>query len=239
MAYLIMAGYGAVTFVVLIILMKIFPIVIPKIFDESKWKVKHEIVLIMVIIFFIGVGNFLYTKFIFDFPKNWLKGLLLFEFYTLSVGIIPVVILVMVSRISMLKKNLKAAKNVNESISRTTVEETKNKLITITSDNKNEILKLKPEEFIVAKAEGNYMDVFYTKEDGVKNKMFRSSLKKMKENFFSEHPFFQCHRAYLINIDKITKAEGNSQGFLLNIEYLDFQVPVSRSYVNKFKAIFN
>jgi len=61
----------------------------------------------------------------------------------------------------------------------------------------------------------------------------------MQATFFSNHPFFQCHRAYIINIEKVKKAEGNSQGFLLDIEGLDFKIPVSRNYVGKFKSVFN
>lgn len=238
-AYLVMAGYGGVTFVVLIFLMKVFPIVIPRIFDEKNWKVKQEILLILTIIFFIGIGNMIYSKIIFDFPKSWLKGFILFELYTLAVGVIPVIVLVMVSQINMLKKNLKAAASVNEKIQTTKATEKNHETIKITSDNKNEVLNLAPANFLLAKSEGNYIDIFYVDEEEVEKKMFRSSLKKMKENFLNDLPFFQCHRAFIINLEKVKKAEGNSQGFLLDMEGMDFKVPVSRNYVNKFKALFN
>jgi len=174
-AYFILAGYGGVTFIVLVVLMKVFPLIIPKIFDEKDWRVKHEILMLITIIFFIGVGNLVYTKVLFDYPKDWLMGLLRFEAYTLSIGIIPIITIVMTSQITMLKKNLKSAAEVNKKINNTSNEVSRQQLITITSENKNEVLNISPNDLLMVKSEGNYVDLFYKEDAEVSKKMFRSS----------------------------------------------------------------
>lgn len=237
--FLFLLGYGVVTFVVLTLILKVFPLISPKIFHEKNWKVKHEIVLLISIIFFIGIGNLIYTKILFDYPSNLLKGFLLFEMYTLSIGTIPIITLVMLSQIRLLKKNLRSAAQVNKQINVKSRDIDEEEKITITSNNKNEMLSISPSNLLAIKSEGNYVDLFYKDESKIYKKMFRSSLKRMQENYFSKQPFFQCHRAYIINTNMVKKAEGNSQGFLLEIDGLEFKIPVSRNYVTKFKTIFN
>ena len=51
-------------------------------------------------------------------------------------------------------------------------------------------------------------------------------------------PFIvRCHRAYLVNLRRVTKVDGNSQGCRLRLEGCADEVPVSRSYVKKVQAL--
>jgi DNA-binding LytR/AlgR family response regulator len=59
--------------------------------------------------------------------------------------------------------------------------------------------------------------------------MFRSTLKKM-EGQLQAYPFFyRCHRAYIVNMNKVVHISGNAQGFKLHLAGLDDTIPVSRS----------
>ncbi len=59
------------------------------------------------------------------------------------------------------------------------------------------------------------------------------------ENQLSAYPnIFRCHRAYLVNMFKIEKVTGNSQGYLLSFRESDLKVPVSRKQTNSFNACY-
>ncbi|MGG6496574.1 UNVERIFIED_CONTAM: LytTR family transcriptional regulator, partial [Bacteroidetes bacterium 56_B9] len=47
----------------------------------------------------------------------------------------------------------------------------------------------------------------------------------------------RCHRAFLVNIRMVVKVDGNSQGYKLNLEGCEEDVPVSRAYAKEVKAL--
>lgn len=236
----VLLGYGIVTLVLLIMNVFMVPAVFPSWFCEEKWTVKKEILYIGFILFTIGVGNFIYSNIIFHSQFLSFKGFFLFQFYTLVIGILPVSLLVMSTYIRLLKRNLRAAGAINKNISTKEqkgigIGESK---LSFSSTNKGEMLHIAGKDFLVAIAEGNYVDIYYTEKGIIKNMMLRSTLKKMAQENLSNSPYFRCHRAYIVNMDKVLKAEGNSQGFLLDIQGLDFKIPVSRSFVKPLKEKF-
>lgn len=236
----ILFGYGIVTFTVLVLNVFMIPAIFPSWFREEKWTVKREILYIGFILFTIGAGNFVYSNIIFHNQFLSFKGFLLFQFYTLVIGILPVSMLVMSTYIRLLKRNLKAAGAINKNIS--TKEPNSRGIgeseLSFSSTNKGEMLQIAGKDFLVAIAEGNYVKVFYLEKEEIKNIMLRNTLKKIIQETLYKPPYFRCHRAYIVNIDKVLKAEGNSQGFLLDIQGLDLKIPVSRSFVKAFKERF-
>ena len=64
--------------------------------------------------------------------------------------------------------------------------------------------------------------------------MIRSTLRKAESVTLSDPRFYKCHRAYIINLDKISHVEGNAQGYRVRFDgYEDF-VPVSRNVSTEF-----
>ena len=57
---LIIAGFGFVTFFVLVINLLALPKLFPSIFNENRWKIKNEIYSILLVLFTIGLGNAIY-----------------------------------------------------------------------------------------------------------------------------------------------------------------------------------
>jgi DNA-binding LytR/AlgR family response regulator len=47
---------------------------------------------------------------------------------------------------------------------------------------------------------------------------------------------FQCHRSFVVNVNNITSARGNSNGYQLRLGKCPSSIPVSRQYVPKLKA---
>jgi DNA-binding LytR/AlgR family response regulator len=67
--------------------------------------------------------------------------------------------------------------------------------------------------------------------------MIRSSLKRMEAQVQVPH-IKRCHRAFMVNLSKVTKVEGNAAGYSLSFSESDTQVPVSRNYGPEVMAYF-
>ena len=56
----------------------------------------------------------------------------------------------------------------------------------------------------------------------------------MEDALVDNDIFFRCHRAYIINLDKVEQVEGNAQGYKLKVRGTEERVPVSRSLNKEF-----
>ena len=86
-------------------------------------------------------------------------------------------------------------------------------------------------------AEENYVTV-HTKADKLSEVLLRSSLTRVERQLHEHRPgFFRCHRAYIVNADKIRKVSGNAQGLKLTLEGAAVSIPVARRYVEEFRRL--
>ena len=104
-----------------------------------------------------------------------------------------------------------------------------------------EMLEVKAGDFLYAEAKGNYVKVGYRsdsdKEKKITWRLLRATMKQAEEAV-SACPFIiRCHRAFLVNIRMVVKVDGNSQGYKLNLEGCEEEVPVSRAYAKEVKAL--
>ena len=58
----------------------------------------------------------------------------------------------------------------------------------------------------------------------------RSTLTALKDDLPYDN-IFQCHRSFLVNINNITSAKGNSNGYQLHLLGCEDIIPVSRTFV--------
>lgn len=235
--FLINIGYGFVTFLTLVLNLFIITKIFKVFFVEDSWKVWKQIIWLIWIVFTIGMGNFLYSTLFFNFANNF-TGLLIFQGFTILISIIPISILTIIRQNKILSQNLANAKEINRINTEVKKNKTnhKSKSIEIFSDNKNDSLKIFSEQIYYIEAEGNYVKIYFSENNNLKNKMLRSSLKKIEEQITEIAFLIKCHRAFIVNINKIETSKGNSQGLKLKIINLENEIPVSRNYVKILKT---
>lgn len=105
----------------------------------------------------------------------------------------------------------------------------------ITLNNGEKIIVLKTDDITFIRANERRTEVFF------KNEKFSANIKfsDMEEKINSER-FFKSHRSYLVNLDKIKEIDlWFNNTFLLTMENTNEKVPVSRSFVQKFKEVMN
>jgi len=225
-------GYGFVTFVILLIDLHLIPFFFPSLFENKRWTVLKQIIWLVFIIFSIGLGNFVYTSVLFSFWN--LHYFLLFQVYTFVVGIIPIVVLTIIQQNVLLAQNFKSAQEFNSSLNRKK-EARSDERVCLTADNERDRFEIELSHLLYIESTGNYIEIFYIKEEKLKSTLLRSTLKRT-ELQLEHYPSMQkCHRAFVVNIDKITQVKSNAQGLRLTLKDTETEIPVSRNFSKDLK----
>jgi hypothetical protein len=233
---LLIAGYGLVTCIVLILDTFLVPLIFPALFKEEKWTVSKEILLLVCIVITIAFGNYAYSVILTIVPWVGIKGFIIFTLFTLSIAIIPIMGVIVISHNRLLKQNLEATVQMNRMIGekKNGRASTNNDLI-ITSENKNQTLEIPASNLICIESEGNYVNSWYLEEGRIVRLLIRNTIKNIETQIQEAENLFKCHRAYIINLSHIEKVMGNSQGYRLLVKYLDKEIPVARNYSKSFR----
>ena len=231
-------GYGVVTSLTLFVHHFGFPVLFKKEFDASKWTVIKQIGWQIWVLFSIGFANFLYSSFFFHFP-NALKAFFFYQFYTLSVGIIPVVVITVWNQNRLLARNLKITNDYNKGFVAKTNNLAEEEKVCLTGENNKDKLDVYVSDLIYITSAGNYIQVFYHKENTLKTVLLRSTLKQVEDQLRDNHVLIKCHRAFLVNRNKVVRVKGNSQGLKLILEGTDEEIPVSRNLSKDLMGFIN
>jgi len=227
----ILAGYGIITFVVMVINLFLIEAIFPRFFDEKNWTLWKDFVWLIWIIFIIGLGNALYTYYIFGFKFNF-QSIINFQLITIIVSAFPVTILIITKQKYLLNKNLGTARDFNKIIEHPKTQFAGDQTIHFFADNEKDFIEFGINDFFFIESSGNYIEITILKDGKIIRKTFRSTLKRALEFFKTTPEIIQIHRAFIVNSAKITNAKGNSQGLILHLENCDYEVPVSRNYVD-------
>lgn len=226
---LVCVGYGVITLLVVLINVFLIATFFTSIFDETKWTVWKEIVFILWIIFGVGLANSAYSLFIFNDTFS-IDYLITFQAITLMVAVVPVTLNVMTMQLLLARRNLKAAEDLTEHMHhKRRLDALPGQQITLRSDNKKEDLTLAAADLLYITSADNYIEVHYLDNGVEKKKLLRGTLKNAREDLRSFTAFYRCHRAWIVNLDRVTSVTGNSQGYRLIIKGTDTIVPVSRN----------
>lgn len=230
-------GYGAVTFLVILIADFVIIPAFPNIFDDREWTVGKNIIWSVITIVLIGLGNLFYSSFL-GFTGISGTMLLTFQLYTILVAIFPVTILTLLTRIRLLHKNLKVVDAINQDLEAPLVGPFDNGQLIFSSENGKDELLLTPDQFLFAESADNYSDIIYVENNIVRRALLRSSLKRLEEMNTSEF-VVRVHRAFLVNVRNVKNVSGSSQGYRLIFDHVEESVPVSRRAASTVKALLS
>lgn len=110
--------------------------------------------------------------------------------------------------------------------------------IFISTQVKQDDFHLDIEHLLFAKADGNYIELIRKADNHICTEVKRISLTQFETQIAGHPNFFRCHRAYLVNMFKVEKISGNSQGYLLSFNETDLKVPVSRMQTESFSTLY-
>ncbi|MBO7497757.1 MAG: LytTR family transcriptional regulator, partial [Bacteroidaceae bacterium] len=85
-------------------------------------------------------------------------------------------------------------------------------------------------------AQKNNVSVCHTKDGKPTATEVHTTLTAVIDELKDYENIFQCHRSFIVNVNNITSAKGNSNGYQLTLGTCPTSIPVSRSYVPRLKS---
>lgn len=227
------SGIGVFTFLGVFLVMYIPPLIFTDYFNEDKWTVGRNMLLIIISMLFIG-SVLWYCASIYKDDKGITNiGLPLFLFYTFLVGAIPVFFAVYINEKNETRKRKKSAQEIRTHKKKKLLEK-ENILvpeIIIYSENKKEHLSFNIKNLVYITSQGNYASFFIIREDKkLKENILRVTLTKIANELESYPKVIRCHKSYIVNTSFITDISGNARGYLLASDVVSFDIPVSRGF---------
>ncbi len=224
-------GYSLITLSVCISFFLFLPGLFPRWFDEEEWTVGREIVSTLFLLFTIGSFNYFFNSVL----SGASGGILVFidiQLSTMLIAVLPVIFVIYIEQNRHLKKKLALAIRLNKELSGRKANPTE-EIISLSSENQKERIDINLDKLLFIKSSSNYVEIFNS--DNIRRpKLLRNTLKNIEEELKEYGSLIRCHRAYIINLNKIKNVKGNSQGYSLEIEETDQTIPVSRGYSKSF-----
>ncbi|MBO4445022.1 MAG: LytTR family transcriptional regulator [Bacteroidaceae bacterium] len=225
--FLLSLAFGLVTFVCNVILE--YCIVVPLKRHVRTWRIWHQALTTLVEVLLIGLCNFLLSCILFHYPVE-LSACLDLVYWTLLIGIIITVLSTMISYQQFMRGQLDAL------LEKTTHEQ---EGITITlHDNRarGDDLSLPLNDLLYIEAQKNNVAVCFIDGASLGRREIQSTLASVMSELSDYPNIFQCHRSFVVNLNNITSAKGNSNGYTLQLGGGLATIPVSRSFVPKLKS---
>lgn len=213
---------------------------------EEEWTIGKELILVFFVLLLIILFLSLAVSFVQKDYDSFFSLFLKTSSITISIGILPILILLLFEQNSYQIKQVEKANQLNTYLKRennelrsviTDKSVPPNKLL-IKSENEGLELQLNPMDLIMLKSDGNYVEVFYLNADQLKKKLIRNSLKKL-EGILPQDIFFRCHNRFLVNGNHIVKFEGNARNLELHLHAYPDKIPVSRAKVKAISSFLN
>lgn len=236
--WMVAVGYGATCAAVMLFLNGLVASNLPQFFSERHWTVGREIAWTFLNVALIGLANLLYSMAIGFARFSW-EMLLLYEGYTLLIGLFPVTVTILLTEARLSRRYQQGSERMNTGLPKPagTLDEHQNagaapsvasSMITIPSENGREDLSMTAKDLLFIRSAANYLEVHQAGRTEMKRHVLRGSLKRAEEALADHPQLVRCHKSHLVNLDRVTKVSGNAQGYHLHLDQGEDTVPVSR-----------
>ena len=225
--FIMSLAFGLVTFVCSVAMDSL--IVVPLQKRAKPWRIWHHVLTLFIEILIIGLCNFLLSCILFIFPVE-LKSCLEILYWTSLIGIIVTVLSTTISYQRYMRGQL------NSLLDKTTQEQEGIQVTIHDNRVRGNDVQLPLNDLLYAEAQKNNVVVYYVDEGKLNQKEVQTTLSTLLEELDNYHNIFQCHRSFVVNMNNITSAKGNSNGYVLGLGGGLATVPVSRSFVPKLKS---
>lgn len=224
-------NWGALCFAILYFSIIILPQIIPVLFDFSRWTVLKYILYCTGLFLFVGAFFSVANYFLYCRAMDFSEVLLKTQKEVTLTGILPLVVITVLTKNQLLQQNLADAVQTNQKLNEIRdIRDNPNKHeppITLRTDT-SETYTVKLTDFIFAAAVDNYTEIYTLNEGTVTAKLLRVTLKKVEGQLHDQF-MVRCHRSYLVNVQQIENITGTINGYKLTIKNTETVIPVSRA----------
>lgn len=204
---------------------------------KGNWIIASELLSIVMILAIIGISVY-FAGFMLEAHSNrWNFSTFYDSFYrSVLIGIIPVILPSLLNiRSAFAPQVFQNYENKWQDKSN----EVPEKLIHISSKAKKEHLSFYPSEFIYAESKGNYVIFHLIKQDESVEVSIRNSITEIANQLTAIPDFMRIHRAFIVNLKKITSRDGNALGYRLTLKGCNDIISVSRQNALEFEQLMS
>jgi len=231
---LILSGFALITLLGLSVCRIILPSVLPQFFVSEKWMIKKEIILNLAFLVFNTVGYVFFARY---------AGQIDISFYLVVniflISLTPVSAVIIINEYKFLKKQIHSLMNQSEKDDVNVEVDSADSGIEFGSKNETEGFVLFPEQIILIKSAGNYIEIIYRQNEKVSRRLIRNTLTIIEKSISKYPSLIRCHRSYIVNTHSIQKVLKADDGFKLQLYDYPREIKVSRQYLLKVKEALN
>ena len=225
--FLVCLAFGLVTFVCCLALD--YLVVIPLQKHVKTWRIWHQALTVFVEILIIGMCNFLMASILFKYPVE-VRACLEMVYFTILIGLIYTALSTSFSYQQYMRKRLDAL------LEKTTREQEGVSVTLHDHRVRGNDLSVPLNDLLYIEAQKNNVAVYFVCNGQLNQTEIQSTLTSLLNDLKDYPNIFQCHRSFVVNLNSITSAKGNSNGYILELGGGLATVPVSRSFVPKLKS---
>ncbi|NVO21652.1 MAG: LytTR family transcriptional regulator [Bacteroidetes bacterium] len=213
----------------------IIPGFFPKLFESSRWTIRKELIwntcmfVVLVAGFALGAMIFKINSFqslsLFRSGALALLPIILFNLLNYNTSLKTKVVQMIDSGRHWLAEERKGAHNTGKDD------------VILSSENGKEIYEGGIDNIIVIQSASNYVEIYYRDGLNIRKQLIRQTLSTVEKLMASEPNIQKCHRCALVNIDQVKKLSGSSPNVTIEIDGLDFRIPVSRQRTSYFRKL--
>jgi len=218
-------NYALITFVIASSFNLWLPKILPRFFESEKWTIGKMILFSLIKVLIISLVNATYAFYV-DVQANDIYFpffLLRVTIFTISVAIIPVVVIILWLEKRFYKKNYRLAISTSSQL-----KELKPQNLTSETFEHNDF-RIELNQLYYIKSDGNYCSFFYEDDNSMVKTLIRITLKEIEKKIIDRDNFIRCHKSYIVNLQKISKVVGNARQYNVFLDNTDISVPVSRN----------
>ncbi len=216
----LVAGMGLISFLSPIIFLVVIPRFLPKWFLVGEWEEGPPDLLNLAVWVISTTAMAFYVRYVADTPLS-IPAVVRITLVCLA----PPIYFRVNMRLLSLRRSLEAHKKPYS-------EKTPQYIptIEIASDNGNESVEISSDRLLYIKAADNYVEVVKQVNGGIQSRLIRTTLKKVGMDLKAFPGILQCHRAYIINTEKVEKMHRSPNGYTIVLKGVPESIPVSRAY---------
>jgi hypothetical protein len=204
---------------------------------KGNWTIAKELLSILIILTSLGISVYFAGFMMETHSSRWNFTTFFDSFYrSVLIGTIPVILPSLLNiRFAFAPQIFQNYENTGQYKSNVIPE----KFINISSMAKKEHLSFYPSEFIYAESKGNYVIFHLIKNDKSVEVSIRNSISDIENQLSSIPDFMRIHRAFIVNLKKITSRNGNTLGYRLTLKDCDDIISVSRQNAREFELLMS
>lgn len=222
----------------------VLPYLFPLFFDEPRWRFSRFTLWFVGLILMGSIASLFLDFKIYGFDyniKNIVSYFIDYQLYVAFFTLLPIV-LFFYGELGIFYKFDKYALISNSDIQQPEIQtyksyfqleksvRTDNDSLLVFFDRKgNKELEVCFDNVYYINSTDNYVDIIYeTEKNKLERKTLRATLKSIEENNRHLPNLFRCHKAYIVNTQKVKTVKGNTKGYYLQLDNISHEIPVSR-----------